>query len=271
VQPHAQGKTNKQRATPYPSLTVEEFTHVADNIDLFRAGCDWIRSYLAQPHPQLGRAGNVCPFVAPALAKDSLRIAVVRLSSIGDKRTQIVNAVKLHCNAFLSLVTPGETHILHATLVLFPDVSSEEAPDLIDCTKEELKASFIEQGLMLGEFHPRNESPGLHNPTFMPLRSPVPMLVIRRMVATDFVFLDRSEYDNVTRLRYLETYLRVSCIPDSTSRKEVERTAASLRAELKNSTSQDRDPLESSEVTYRERQHPNHPTPIKCPHTGFSH
>jgi hypothetical protein len=214
------------------SLTVGQLTHVLENMDLIRSCCDWIAKYLAQPHPRLGRTGSVCPFAAPALAKDCVQIAVVRLTPTTPKRTQILEAVEHYRNAFLSLASSGEAHMLQSTLVLFPDVSPDETAELIDGTKEELKAGFVEQGLMLGEFHANNESPGLHNPAFMPLRSPMPMLVIRRMVATDFVFLNRSEYDAATRLRYLETYLRVSGVGDSVTRKELESTVASLRAEL---------------------------------------
>jgi hypothetical protein len=218
-------------------LTVGEFTHIAENMDLFRSCCEWIEIYLARSHPRLGRTGSVCPFAAPALAKDSLRIAVVRLTPITDKRTQILEAIEHYREAFLSLGTSGEAHMLHSILILFPDVSLQEAADLIDRTKEELKTSFVEQGLMLGEFHANNDSPGLHNPAFTPLRSPVPMLVIRRMVTTDFVFLNRSEYDAATRLLYLEVYLRVSGIADSVARKELESTVASLRAELQDRAS----------------------------------
>jgi hypothetical protein len=186
---------------------------------------------LAKPHPQLGRAGSVCPFAAPAITKDSLRIAVVRLDESRDKRSQIVNATNYHREAFLSL-GDGEPHTLHAILILFPDVQPDEAAELIDGTKEELKATFVEQGLMLGEFHARNPSPGLHNPAFKPLRSSTPMLAIRRMVASDYVFLDRSEYDAATRLRYIETYLKVSGIADSNTRKLLEDTAIALKADL---------------------------------------
>jgi hypothetical protein len=104
--------------------------------------------------------------------------------------------------------------MLQATLILFPVVSTGEAPDLIDGTKEELKASFVEKGLMLWEFHPRNESPGLHKKDFKPLRSPMPILAIRRMVATDFVFLNRAEYDSANRLKYLDAYLAAVDIPE---------------------------------------------------------
>lgn len=233
MQPQSPETNSRQKAARYyQSLTVDEFNHVAENIDLFRSGCDWIRNYLAKPHPQLGRTGSVCPFAAPALAKDTLRLAVVRLQPTIDKRPQIVGAINHHREIFLSAAASGEPPALRSTLVLFPDVSLEEAGELIDRTKEELKNSFVEQGLMLGEFHHQNESPGLHNPAFMPLRSPIPMLVIRRMVITDFVFLNRSEYDTATRLRYLETYFKVSGVTDLTLGKEVERVIASLKKEL---------------------------------------
>jgi len=228
-------RVNRRQKQPFrQSLTIGELAHVAHNMDAFSWCCDWIATYLAKPHPELGRTGNVCPFVAPAITKDSIRIAVVRLTDFGDRRSQILNAITHYREAFLSLGNLDKTHILQAILILFPDVQPHEAPDLIDGTKEELKATFVEQGLMLGEFHAQNPSPGLHNPAFMPLRSSIPMLAIRRMVATDYVFLDRSEYDAGTRLRYIETYLRVSGIADSRTRKDLEQTVAALETELQN-------------------------------------
>ena len=229
--------SRERRPALYRSLSVGEFMHFADNLHAFREGVSWVRNYLAQPHAELGRPGTVCPFAQAALDYDTLRIALVRLAG-ENKREKILEALKYHLEAFVLTPRPGDEPMLQATLILFPDVSSEEAPHLIDSTKEELKASFVEQGLMLGEFHARNESPGLHNPGFRPLRSPLPMLAIRRMVPTDFLFLNRSEYDAITRLKYLEAYLGVPGIPEH-DRQEVERAAASLRTELQNHASQD--------------------------------
>ena len=228
-------KSGGRQMSPYRQpLTVGELTHIVQNLDFFRSSCEWIENYLARPHAQLGRTGSVCPFAAPALAKDSLQVAVVRLTQNADRRTQVLEAVAHYRQTFLSIRASGAEHMLHSILIVFPDVSVEDAPELIDRTKEELKSSFVEQGLMLGEFHARNGSPGLHNPSFTPLRSPIPMLVIRRMVTTDFSFLNRPEYDAATRLRYIEIYLRVSGIAESAARKELENTVAALRAELQN-------------------------------------
>jgi hypothetical protein len=213
----------------YRSLSTGEFEHFADNAEVLREGVKWVRNYLARPHAELGRQGTVCPFAQPALDHDTIRLAVVRLSG-DNRRAQILDAVAYHLKAFISMDNAGDQHMLNTTLILFPDVSPEEAPDLIDRTKEDLKSSFVQRGLMLGEFHRRNDSPGLHNPDFKPLRSPIPMLAIRRMVSTDFLFLNRSDYDVATRLRYLDAYLAAPGIPEH-SRKEVERAAAALRVE----------------------------------------
>jgi hypothetical protein len=171
----------------------------------------------------------VCPFAQPALDQDTLRIAVVRLTET-DKRTQIIDAVNFHLKAFIAAPGTLAQRMLRAVVVLFPDVSVAEAPDLIDQVKEDLKGGFIEQGLMLGEFHAGNDSPGLHNQAFKPLRSPIPMLAIRHLVWSDISFLNRPEYSVDTRLKYLEAYVAAPNVPE-TSRKEAERLLAALKYE----------------------------------------
>jgi hypothetical protein len=138
-------------------LTVGEITHVAENMDAFRSCCDWIVNYLAKPHPRLGRTGSVCPFAAPAIGKDTLRVAVVRLTDATDKKSQVIEAVMQYRDAFLKLGNSDQTRTLQAILILFPDIQADQAAVLIDATKEELKSVFVEQGLMLGEFHANNK------------------------------------------------------------------------------------------------------------------
>jgi len=42
---------------------------------------------------------------------------------------------------------------------------------------------------MIGEFHANNNTPGLHNSEFFPLRTPYPTLTLRHMHPSDVVFL----------------------------------------------------------------------------------
>ena len=39
------------------------------DLDALRAIADWIKTFVVQPHKDLGRAGPVCPFVPGALER----------------------------------------------------------------------------------------------------------------------------------------------------------------------------------------------------------
>jgi hypothetical protein len=96
-----------------------------------------------------------------------------------------------------------------AFLVVFSALTAhgDEGAALVDEVQAHLKKYFVEVGLMLGEFHSANESPGLRNPDFRPLRSPIPMLAIRHMVESDLPFLIRESYPPKLRSSFLRSYL----------------------------------------------------------------
>jgi hypothetical protein len=64
--------------------------------------------------------------------------------------------------------------------------------DYLDGIQRPLRDEFVREGLMLGEFHPLSQAKGIHNNEFRPLRSPIPMLTIRHMVSTDWLFLSEN-------------------------------------------------------------------------------
>jgi hypothetical protein len=210
-------------------LTPGQIDEFKQNVDIFSAVSDWISGYLVRPHKELGRAGPVCPYTPAALVRDTLRITVVRFTG-SDRGQEIRAAVLRYKGEFLGFqAAQSEEAILNAILIAFPDVSLEEAPTLIDRTKEDLKPQFVDEGLMLGEFHSLNQSPGLHNSKFRPLRSPVPMLVIRQMVPTDIAFLNRAEDDPVVRVKFLTSYLRTQLSISPDERRTVEQALQSLQ------------------------------------------
>jgi hypothetical protein len=168
---------------------------------------EWVREFLAQSHPDLGRSGKVCPYVPFALKFDTIQLAVIRPETTSQQ--ELEKTVKEYRDIFLqSEPTVGEAAIYKVFLLIFPDIKAEDTPNLIDEVQKKLKPYFIEAGLMLGEFHMRNQSPGLHNPDFRPLRSPIPMLAIRFMVEPDLPFLKSSSDTPQLRIKYLETYLQ---------------------------------------------------------------
>ena len=166
---------------------------------------DWMHEFLAQPHPELGRKGAVCPFVPIALEKDSIRMAQI---TDPDPSVESVEAVIRRLRDLFLVTEPisGAEAINKAFVVVLPNLSAGSA-ELVDVVQGRLKKEFIDCGLMLGEFHTSNQSGGLRNAAFRPLRSPIPMLGMRQMVDSDLPFLDRPDYLPTERAAFLRSYL----------------------------------------------------------------
>jgi hypothetical protein len=161
----------------------------------------WAEEYLSCPHPQLGREGSVCPFVQSSMDKGLFFLTVWRGQPDPDQISEIILKYR---DWFLGIQPCAGKEALYKTiLILFPDISNEDAPRLIDATQQRLKADFVAKGLMIGQFHagPPQE-PGLWNAEFRPLNSPVPLLAIRHMVPSDFPFLTSEE-------QYVASYLGI--------------------------------------------------------------
>jgi hypothetical protein len=154
-----------------------------------RAIFDWGERYLSSPHPELGRGGNVCPFAQPSLLRGRFFLAVEPGRPTAGP--QLVETLHLYRRWFLDLAPRHRPSAqLTTILLLFPDAPHDEVSVVVDTVQHALKAQYVAEGLMIGEFH--NGPPpkgGLWNAEFRPLRSPVPMLVVRHMVPTDYPFL----------------------------------------------------------------------------------
>ena len=103
----------------------------------------------------------------------------------------------------------GVAQQFKAAVFIFPDIPLDQTELCIDGVQRACKPFFVRRGLMLGEFHLRNNSPGLRNKNFFPLRTPIPCLAVRHMVPTDLAFLDVSKYEPVVRVSFLESFLSV--------------------------------------------------------------
>jgi hypothetical protein len=200
-------KGNQQSPRPRLMRISEVEQNCALNSPL-RCIADWIRGFLACPHPDAGRHGSVCPFVPIALELNTIWMAA--MPEITPSFESISAIITEYRNVFLETEpTSGPEAINKAFLVVFPSlaVNGTDGAAIIDKVQLNLKKYFVDTGLMLGEFHPANESPGLRNPAFRPLRSPIPMLAIRHMVESDLSFLIRKFYSPQLRSSFLRSYL----------------------------------------------------------------
>jgi hypothetical protein len=146
---------------------------------------EWVRSFLGQPHHELGRTGAVCPFSGPSLSRDLFWVGEVKGSDIDVERMRAVADDII--DAYHALPPrEGQEAIFKAIVVVFPDLTDYS---IIDIVQREGKSMVVRDGMMLGQFYPGCAQPGLWNHDFRPLDAPYPMLAVRQMVSSDFAFL----------------------------------------------------------------------------------
>jgi hypothetical protein len=171
----------------------------------------WIQTVVAKPHKDLGRAGPVCPFVPRALERSTLWLAPERIASRSvEDVVQLVNEYR----ALLLRAQPveGDDAKNKAIVVVLTDVPTDRAADyLADVRIQELKRlSYAEDGVVLGEFHARNEGSAIRNPIFQPFKAPVPFLLMRPAVIGDWVFfLDNEDWLSLWARRFGEPAVHV--------------------------------------------------------------
>lgn len=186
--------------------TFLEIERIQQDIPYLIEIMEWVKNFLAKPHPDLGRNGPVCPFVPQSIKLNSIQMAVIRAKNLEPQK--IEDIVKNYRDIFLQMEPRNrKAGINKAFLLIFPDLDPDQASTLIDGVQKKLKPFFVEEGLMIGEFHKRTETRGLHNQNFYPLRSPIPLLAIRFMVEGDLPFLTNADNPNL-RIKYIEAYLR---------------------------------------------------------------
>jgi hypothetical protein len=158
---------------------------------------EYVGKHLLQPHPELGREGPVCPFVRQTTHRRALWAAVVP----GGDGLSVAGMAALVDDAVAVYRTlrdeDGEDGRALTVVTLFPELTRYDRIDRVHLSR---KTGVVEQGLMLGQFYPGCEVSGLWNKDFRPLDAPLPMLVIRKMMNTDFPFL-------VERTEWLYSYL----------------------------------------------------------------
>ena len=164
----------------------------------------WAENFLTKPHKNLGRAGPVCPFASPSLERK--RFWLTAHSSDHPEQKELQEIVLGYRDWFLDLPKESSDEAQYNTiLILLPNVPRDLFSSVIDKTQKALKPAFLEEKLMIGQFHSLCNEPGVQNPDFRPLQSPVPMLVIRYMTSGDIVFMKNE--DGQYNADFLNTYL----------------------------------------------------------------
>ena len=176
------------------------------DLDALRAVADWIKTFVARPHKDLGRAGPVCPFVPGAWERKTLWLAPEK---IADRSVQdVVQLINEYKKVFLhAQPIDGDDVNYKSIVVVFTDLSADRAKDFFDDVLQHLGVpSYVEDGLVLGGFYASNEGSAIYNPSFRPFTAPVPFLLVRHAVISDWkFFLDNEDWLNLWARRYGES------------------------------------------------------------------
>jgi len=160
----------------------------------------WMRGFLGRPHPHLGRTGSVCPAINRALQQSLIFFAA---GPTVEDEAVLRQSVIDYRDLYLSLEPKSGEEMWYKSVVIVFAGLAESEYGLIDRVQASLKNDFVPHGLMLGQFHPTSQEPGVRCPHFRPLRSPHPLLAIRVMVPGDLLFLTGSrEHFNAYCARY---------------------------------------------------------------------
>jgi hypothetical protein len=176
------------------------------DLDALHAVAEWIKTYVVQPHKDLGRGGTVCPFVPGSLERESLWLAPEQIADRdGPEVVELMNGYR----RLLLDTRPadGDDAIYNVIVVVFPDLPADRAQGVFDDVLEQLAVpSYMEDGILFGPYYAGNEGTAIYNSSFRPFQSPVPFLFVRHGVTGDWkFFLDDEEWLNLWARRYGES------------------------------------------------------------------
>jgi hypothetical protein len=173
------------------------------DLDALQAVADWIKSFIVRPNDDLGRSGPVCPFAPVSLDRKTLWLAPEHVS--GRSVTDVVDLISGYQRLFVGVrPTDADDAIYEAVVVVFTDLAPALAGDLLDDVLQALAIpSYVDEGFVMGGFYEGNGAGAIYNPAFRPFTSPVPFLLLRQAVITDWkFFLDDDACLNRWAKRY---------------------------------------------------------------------
>jgi hypothetical protein len=176
------------------------------DLEALQATADWIKTFVVKPHKDLGRAGNVCPFVPGSLERKTLWLASER---IADRDVpEVVELMNGYRRLLLDARPTDDDDVVYSVIVVvFSDLPADRAQGVFDYVLEQLAVtSYAEDGILFGPYYEGNEATAIYNTSFRPFQSPVPFLFVRHGVTGDWkFFLDDEEWLNLWARRYGES------------------------------------------------------------------
>jgi tryptophan 2,3-dioxygenase len=149
----------------------------------------WLEDYMGQPHAQLGRNGEICPYVKAAMRKDHVSYSCYDgVTALGARG--ISEIFLFEGRALERLLDPTDVDVdMTSICVLFPQLRQADFENMT-AAHVLAKGVLMSRGLMLAVFYPGHDKQGIYNPAFKLYQSPFPIAAIRPMAVRDIAFVD---------------------------------------------------------------------------------
>ncbi len=156
--------------------------------DALRSVSEWVKSFVARPHKDLGRDGSVCPFVPGSLERRVLWFAPEHVANADT--SAVAELMEGYKRFFLDMAPIEDEDAIYKTIIVtFTDLPAERAGALFtDVLGQIAEAAYVEEGIIYGPFFEGNPGQSIHNPDFRPFQSPVPFIFVRHTVLEDWKF-----------------------------------------------------------------------------------
>src|SRR5262245_9491613 len=134
----------------------------SSDLAALRSVANWIKSFVARPHKDLGRDGPVCPFVPESMERGALWLASEHVA--GRSVTDVVQLAQGYKTQFLrAQPNNGDGVNYNSIVVVFTDLPAERAKGLFDDVLNQLAVpSYVEDGLVMGGFYEGNEGTAVY-------------------------------------------------------------------------------------------------------------
>lgn len=162
----------------------------------------WLRNFIMKPHPNLGRPGAVCPYVASAIDEGLLYLSVGSPADPLNHAT-LYEEMDVYRGIFQQFTAPGNPDLanLRCILVLFPETPEsvfDDPPGL-----KVLKSEMMLQDITIGQFHPVSNPKRLLKEKFFPVQAPTCIYVMRPFAEFDWVFIKgEREWRDIYRRKF---------------------------------------------------------------------
>jgi len=158
---------------------------------------EYLETFLCSPHPH--RNGAVCPFMQTALRKNVVQVVAYEdISREGDEINTLTSFIRKHRHDILA---DG-----YAAIVIV--MSAQISISMLTRIHRTLHKHSLNEGLLLGMFHPESNVISLHNDDYYPNRSGLPLLALRNISSPDLeIAIKKAGMPTQKKLELIGTFL----------------------------------------------------------------